>query len=65
VPLMVSLLLLLRSAPFDRRQRLPLAMVLLLLLYSFGENLEILAYLYWPALVIIGQGLQRLTFRAR
>jgi hypothetical protein len=34
--------------------RVGLAMVLLLLLYTFGENLEILAYLIWPALVVIG-----------
>ena len=26
-------------------------------LYSFGENLEILAYLYWPALIVIGRAL--------
>tara|TARA_Y100000052_G_C2938515_1_gene79045 strand:+ start:280 stop:417 length:138 start_codon:yes stop_codon:yes gene_type:complete len=23
-------------------------------MFSFGENLEILAYLFWPALVLIG-----------
>jgi hypothetical protein len=34
--------------------RVALAMTLLLLLYTFGENLEILAYLIWPALVVIG-----------
>ncbi|WP_228289110.1 O-antigen ligase family protein [Marinobacter salinisoli] len=28
--------------------------VLLLFLYTFGENLEILAYLIWPALIFIG-----------
>ena len=32
-------------------------MVLVLALYSFGENLEILAYLYWPALIVIGKAL--------
>ncbi len=34
--------------------RVGLAMALLLLLYTFGENLEILAYLIWPALMVIG-----------
>jgi len=34
--------------------RVALAMVFLLFLYTFGENLEILAYLIWPALIIIG-----------
>ena len=34
--------------------RVGLAMALLLLLYTFGENLEILAYLIWPALLVMG-----------
>jgi hypothetical protein len=34
--------------------RVGLAMALLLFLYTFGENLEILAYLIWPALLVIG-----------
>lgn len=29
-----------------------------LFLYTFGENLEMLAYLYWPALVIMGIALK-------
>ena len=29
-------------------------MVLVLLFNSFGENLEILAYLAWPGLLIVG-----------
>ena len=33
-------------------------LLLLLFLYSFGENLEILAYLFWPALVMIGIALR-------
>ncbi len=33
-----------------------LSMMMILFLYTFGENLEILAYLFWPALVIIGAG---------
>ncbi|SPJ32451.1 O-antigen ligase domain-containing protein [Kushneria phyllosphaerae] len=34
--------------------RVALSMLLTLTLYSFGENLEILSYLYWPALVLVG-----------
>ncbi len=34
--------------------RVGLAMLLLLFLYTFGENLEVLAYLIWPALLITG-----------
>lgn len=31
-----------------------LSIIFTLFLYTFGENLEILAYLFWPALVILG-----------
>ncbi|MFM2410137.1 MAG: hypothetical protein RL481_965, partial [Pseudomonadota bacterium] len=34
--------------------RVGLSMVLVLILYSFGENLEVLTYLCWPAFVILG-----------
>ncbi len=34
-----------------------LSMFLVLFLYTFGENLEILAYLIWPGLVMMGIGL--------
>lgn len=34
--------------------RVGLAMAMLLLLYTFGENLEILSYLIWPALIVLG-----------
>ncbi len=38
--------------------RIGLSMLLVLVMYSFGENLEVLAYLYWPALLIIGMALK-------
>ena len=34
--------------------RVGFSMMLVLFLYSFGENLEVLAYLFWPALVLVG-----------
>ncbi len=34
--------------------RAGLAIMLILFLYTFGENLEILSYLFWPALVVVG-----------
>lgn len=37
--------------------RIGLGLILVLVMYSFGENLEILAYLYWPALLVIGHSL--------
>jgi len=57
-PLIVTLGLLLRSALTSESGRVGLSMALLLLMYSFGENLESLAYLYWPALLLIGMALQ-------
>lgn len=62
IPMMVSLFLLAKRAYRYPEARVGLSLLLLLFLYSFGENLEILAYLYWPALILIGIGLRpRLT----
>jgi hypothetical protein len=36
--------------------KLGLTMLLVIFLYTFGENLEILAYLFWPGLIAIGMG---------
>jgi hypothetical protein len=35
-----------------------LGLILILCLYSFGENLEILAYLYWPGVIVLGMALK-------
>jgi hypothetical protein len=35
-----------------------LSIVMILLLYTFGENLEILDYLYWPGLLMMGIAFQ-------
>ncbi len=54
IPLLVSVVeMTLRSAG-SRLARAALAMLMLLVLYTFGENLEILAYLIWPALLLVG-----------
>jgi len=58
IPMISSLILLLRHALFDAGARTGFILLLLLLMYSFGENLESLAYLYWPALILIGRALQ-------
>jgi len=42
------------KAQRDRIARCGLGVLLVMLLFSFGENLEALAYLYWPALVLLG-----------
>lgn len=54
IPLLVAALVTARLAIKDPKGRVGFAMVLVTFLYSFGENLEMLAYLYWPALVLIG-----------
>ena len=58
VPLAFSFVILVRSALTSQLGRVGLSMITLLLMYSFGENLESLAYLYWPALMLIGMALQ-------
>jgi hypothetical protein len=58
VPLVWSTIVLAVRSRQSEIARTGLSMVLVLWLYSFGENLEILAYLYWPALVIIGIALR-------
>jgi hypothetical protein len=41
--------------------RVGLSMILVYFLYSFGENMETLVYLCWPALVIVGIALRQPT----
>jgi hypothetical protein len=57
LPLVVSLLAILQGGNPAAR-RVGLSMLIVLGMYSFGENLEVLAYLYWPALVLIGIALK-------
>ena len=59
VALIVTFAVLIARSLSNETARVGLGMVLTLALYSFGENLEILAYLYWPALVIMGAALRR------
>ena len=58
VPMALSFLHLLYHAPRYPIARSGLIMVGLLVVYSFGENLEILAYLIWPGLMLIGKAHQ-------
>jgi hypothetical protein len=57
LPLAWSFLELLAKAQGSSLARAGLAMVLIIFLYTFGENLEILAYLFWPALILLGLSL--------
>lgn len=54
VPMVWSTMEMLLKAQSSRTARSGLAMMMILFLYSFGENLEILVYLFWPAMIIIG-----------
>jgi hypothetical protein len=54
IPLACSFLDLALRAQTSKTAQCGLSMVLILFLYTFGENLEILAYLYYPALLMMG-----------
>ncbi len=54
VPMFLGFIDLMLRAGSCTLARTGIAMLLILFLYTFGENLEILAYLFWPALVIVG-----------
>ena len=57
IPMVWTLLTLMRLCIVSPRGRLPLGLFLGMLLFSFGENLEVLVYMLWPALVVIGGAL--------
>ena len=54
VPMLWTLAVCLVAATRNRAGRLGLAMILIYWLYSFGENLEVVTFLSWPALLAIG-----------
>ena len=58
VPLVATLLVLLRRAFVDAESRVAFGCIAVLSMYSVAENLETLVYLYWPALIYIGSVLQ-------
>jgi len=58
LPMILTLAVLLRFATQSTRGRLPLGLLLAVLFFSFGENMEVQAYMVWPALVLIGVGLR-------
>jgi hypothetical protein len=54
IPLTVSLISLSLKAQVDRVARAGLGVLLATTLFSFGDNLEIIAYFIWPGLIIVG-----------
>ncbi len=63
VPCIWAFIEMLMLAQVSLLGRLGLATIFMLLYYSNGENLEVLAYIYWPALVILGAAHQAATQR--
>ena len=54
VPLAWQTMIALLDAARSPRGRLPLSIMMTIILLSFGENLEIEAYMIWPGLVVLG-----------
>lgn len=54
VPLVWQIALALQDAARGPRGRLPLGLCMVIVLLSFGENVEIETYLLWPALLMLG-----------
>jgi hypothetical protein len=63
LPMLWSLVVLVRHAHRSETGRVALCMLVLLFLYTFAENLEILVYLFWPAMVVMGMAFREATFR--
>lgn len=64
LPLLYSLIACGRLAMHDKAGRIGFSMLLVLALYSFGENLEALSYLIWPALILVGVADRHAAFPA-
>ncbi len=62
LPMLATFVDLLRRASNPRYQlgSIGLSIIIILFLYTFGENLEILVYLYWPGLLVMGLALQEI-----
>lgn len=65
IPMVLSTVYLLVFALSNIQARAALCMLLVFTCYSFFENLEILAYLYWPALFWLGMVLKNIQFRGQ
>ena len=59
LPFAVTSVALALRAQADRVARAALGILIAMLLFSFADNLEIIAYLMWPALILMGIALRR------
>ncbi|MEO9863644.1 MAG: O-antigen ligase domain-containing protein [Yoonia sp.] len=64
VPFAVHLCITLKDAAVHPQGRLPLGIMIVFLILSMGENIEIEAYLMWPALMLLGIHLREMAERA-
>ena len=62
IPLAWTVIEMIVKSQSDRVARAALAVTIVIIFYTFGENLEILSYLFWPGLVVIGIAMQRRVF---
>lgn len=54
MPFVLQTLLAMKDAMVSPKGYLPFGIMMTLTLLSFGENIEIAAYLLWPALIVLG-----------
>ncbi|WP_300034575.1 O-antigen ligase domain-containing protein [uncultured Roseobacter sp.] len=65
VPFVVHFTMVLTDTVRSPQGRLPLGIMMTFLLLSFGENIEIEAYLMWPALILLGCHIREMDSRRR
>ena len=58
IPMVCTFFILLIKSQRHEVGKVALSILFILFLYTFGENLEILAYLYWFALIVMGIALK-------
>ena len=56
IPMALSFVVLFIRAQRHKVSGVAFGMLLILALYTLGENLEILVYLYWPGMIVMGMG---------
>ncbi len=62
IPLAWTFCEMVAKAQCDRVARCALGVTVIITLYTFGENLEILSYMIWPGLIVIGTACRRRFF---
>jgi hypothetical protein len=58
IPMLLSFIYLVTKIQHSANARVALSVLLVLFMFSFGEQVDVLAYLYWPGLMIMGIAFQ-------